>query len=170
MESEAGLLPELNDAERRTAILRDYLRHHFEHYVDRRPLAERQTKVTNGPESLKQILEKRQSTNELLKKVEAAASQNLPLEARFERRHEKKDKPRKTANSKLGKTSQQRRSRQVAQKFVEPITTESMIAVDNSPRLTSSLPAKNYRRAATVGAWAGLLVAIMGLIIYMIWR
>lgn len=140
-----GLSPEIDESEKRTTILRQYLRDLFNLYVERRAAP-----LPNSPESIGQILAKRRP-DVVQTAVELAASQDLPIEASFEHRHEVKGddpaaaklaaskppakakttkSPSKKGSSKM--TPKQRaKARRVAQKFVKPVATTGMVAVNS---------------------------------------
>lgn len=139
--------PELDDSEKKTSVLRQYLRDLFGQYVERRAAP-----PANSPESIRQILAKHRP-DVIQTSVEMAAAHDLPIEASFEHRHEIKgddpanskapDKPAVKSTSKPKKpkpkaTPKQRaEARRVAQKFVEPVMATEMVKIT-----TASAPVK----------------------------
>lgn len=179
-----GLSPEIDDSEKRTTILRQYLRDLFNLYVERRAAP-----LPNSPESIGQILAKRRP-DVVQTTVELAASHDLPIEASFEHRHEvkgddpaaaklaaskppakatnpsSKPVPSKMTTSKM--TPKQRaRARRVAQKFVKPVTTTGMVAVNrrapaNKPVVASRPPAaQDGYQAVARSFWLALILGLV---------
>lgn len=174
--------PEQGDSDRKTTVLRHFLRGMFNQNVDRQLLTNRRL---DRAESVKQILSKRH-TDVIQKTVELAAAQNLPVEANFEHRHEIKgesaaapanDKPQSTAGktSKVVTKAQKQRAQRAAQKFVEPITTQALVSVNQarSKPLATNVGYKNpsnydYRPVLLRSVLAATVVAAAIVVIYVV--
>lgn len=184
--------PERDESDRKTTVLRRFLRDLFDQNVDRQILSGRRL---DRAESVKQILSKRH-TDVIQKSVELAAAKNLPVEANFEHRHEVKGEAAATdtpppklkaqpgTNSKSKSASkpesaetkaQKQRARQAAQKFVEPVTTLPLVSVNPSLKklaptnlAATRQPSSNYRLALRRSVMAAIVVGVVIVLIYVV--
>lgn len=98
----------------------------------------------------------------LEKQVEAAAEQNAPLEAMYERRHEVKDDPTVTGTQAAAAAAASHQSAQAAPLSASPPSTTTPPAATTTPPSVIPQP---YKQAAQSGFWAALVtLAVLAVI------